>query len=273
MKVFASRYGKYKHVKYVKCSPPASAPSSSNVNNNTTINNTNNTTNNNIDNSINNITNNNITIRNDFYNITEAEIGKIVERLEEKEYFKIVMNNVNSGRYAIPRTVERIYFNEKHPDLQTLKKERRNDKMVDVHVGNGKWEKRFMDDVFKLMIRSVEEYHAKFFRLMEEKYKDVPTGSVRWKQLMRPVKTFGNMMLWYEGFRGDMIEGLGVELNYPDEDDPEIEKERERRNKEMEQLVGEKVYEETAIAARNQRHLLQQQQQQQQQQVTVVESK
>ena len=106
-------------------------------------------------------------------------------------------------------------------------------------MGDGKWGS--IDDIFKLVVRRVEEYHAKYFRHLEEKYKNVPVGSVRWKQIMRPVKTFGNCMLWYDGFRGDAIECLGIELNYPDEEDPEIEKERERRIKEMEQLVGEGV--------------------------------
>jgi hypothetical protein len=173
-----------------------------------------------------------------------------VERLSEKEYFKMIMGNLDMGKYAIPRTVESIYFNDKHPDMQTLKKERRNDKMVDVYVGEGKWEKRMLNDIFKLVVRRVEEYHAKYFRHLEEKYKNVPVGSVRWKQLMRPVKSFGNCMLWYDGFRGDAIECLGIELNYPDEEDPDIEKERERRIREMERLLGEKVYEESVQAKR-----------------------
>jgi len=119
-----------------------------------------------------------------------------------------------------------------------------------VHVGDGKWEKRFIDDIFRMVIGRVEEYHSKYFKHIEERYKDVSIGSVRWKQLMRPVKTFGNTMLWYEGFKGDTIEGIGVELNYPDDEDPEIEKERQQRNKEMEQLMGEKVYEETQTKER-----------------------
>ena len=239
-------------MKNVKCKPPVSNASTDIANQastSTTIHNTNCTTN--IDNSVNNnITNNINIIRNDFYKISDEDIERIVEKLGEKEYYNIIMSNLDIGKYAIPRTVERIYFNKEFPNMQTIKKERRNDRLVDVHVGGGKWEKRFIDDVFKLVIRRVEEYHTKFFRYMEEKYKNVPVGSVRWKQIMRPVKTFGNCMLWYDGFRGDAIECLGIELNYPDEEDPEIEKERERRIKEMEQLVGEKVYEESLAAMR-----------------------
>jgi hypothetical protein len=80
---------------------------------------------------------------------------------------------------------------------------------------------------------------------LEEKYEnqDMVIGSVKWKQLTRTIKTFGNTMLWYEGFRGNDISNMGVELNYPEDD--EMEKERDRRNREMEQIVGEKVYEQT----------------------------
>ena len=47
---------------------------------------------------------------------------------------------------------------------------------------------------------------------------------------MRPIKTFGNTMLWYEGFNGDIIENIGIQLNHPNEDDEEIENLREKRN-------------------------------------------
>ena len=242
-------------MKYVKCSPhPSGAPSvqsnpSTPSSSGVSINGDHNTVNN--FNVTNNVTNNNISIvRNDFYKISEEDIDRIVEKLGDKEYFRLIMSNLDMGKYAIPRTVESIYFNDKFPDMQTIKKERRNDKMVDVYVGDGRWEKRMIDDIFKLVVRRVEEYHTKYFRHLEEKYKSVPVGSVRWKQLMRPIKSFGNCMLWYDGFRGDAIECLGIELNYPDEEDPEIEKERERRIKEMEQLVGEKVYEESLAAMR-----------------------
>ena len=245
LKVFTSAWGRLKHNKNVKCAAPTSAPPSSsepqtiNINNN--INNNCNTT-------IHNTNCNNTTIHNNnvmnFYSITEKDIDQIVERLSEKEYFKIVMDNINKGKYAIPSTVERIYFNKEFPNMQTLKKERRNDKMVDVHVGEGKWEKRMLEDVFKMVVRKVEEYHAKYFYHMHEKYQSVDKTSSRWKHLIRPIKSFGNQMLWYEGFQGDAIEGVGIDLNYPDEDE-EMEKERERRNKEMEQLVGEKLYNET----------------------------
>ena len=155
------------------------------------------------------------------------------------------MNNVALGKYALPRTAATIYNNKDHPELQTIRKERRYDNLVDVYVGEDEWEKRVFNDVFKLIVRRVEEYYKKYFQHIDEKYKNVPVGSVRWKQLMRPIKTFGNSMLWYEGFHGDMIEGMGIELNYPDDDDPDIEKEREKRNKEMEGLICERLYKET----------------------------
>lgn len=156
----------------------------------------------------------------------------------------MISHNMDIRKYAIPRTMEQIYFNDKFPQLQTLKKERRNDRMVNVHVGKGKWEKRFIEDVFKILISRIEDYHIQYFKHLEDKYKHVVVGSTQWNRLMRALKTFGNMMLWYDGFKGSEIERLGIELNYPDEYDDE-ERERERRNREMEQLIAEKVYEET----------------------------
>ena len=238
LKVFASRFGKANHKKYVKCSPPPNQI-------------TNNTTNNiHNDNSV-NITNN-IQInlnRANFDKISNEDIQKLVSELERNDYLTMVDNNLDIGKYVIPRTMEQIYFNDNFPKMQTLKKERRNDKMVEVHVGDGKWEKRFVDDVFMKLIGRVEAYHAEYFKHLENKYKNVKIGSVRWKQVTRPIKSFGNIMLWYDGFRGDTIENMGIELNYPD-DDAEMEKERERRNKEMEQIVCEKVYEETLAKER-----------------------
>ena len=235
--MFTTRQAKWNHTHYVKCSPPATPSGSQTINN--TTNNDNST---NITNNIINI--NNLNIRADFDRITNDDIQKIVGHLEKTDYVRMIRNNMNIGKYVIPRTMEQIYFNDEFPRMQTLKKERRNDKMVEVHVGKGKWEKRLIDDIFKMVVSKVEEYHSQYFKSFEQRHRDVVVGSTRWKQLMRPIKSFGNTMLWYEGFKGEDIEGLGIDLNYPD-DDEEMEKERERRNREMEQLVGEKVYEET----------------------------
>ena len=243
LKIFTTQQGKWKHTQYVKCNPPIEH------NNLTTNNITNNNNNNiNIDNSDNSVnTNNNIqiNIRADFDKITNEYIQNIVSQMEQTDYLQMIANNIDIGKYVIPRTMEQIYFNDNFPEMQTLKKERRNDKLVGVHVGNGKWEKRLMDDIYNKIIGRVEDFHTKYFQFVEDKYKDVKVGSPKWKQIMRPIKTFGNTMLWYEGFSGDHIENMGIQLNYPDEDDEEMDKIREKRNKEMEQLISEKVYEET----------------------------
>ena len=235
LKMFASAVGKSKHKKYVKCSPP--------------IQHNNQTTNNNYNNCHNTTNNNNIyniNIRTDFDKISNEDIQNMVSRIAKAEYLKMVNKNIDIGKYVIPRTMEHIYFNDDFPEMQALKKERRNDKMVEVYVGDGKWEKRMMNDVCKDVVGRVENFHTEYLKYVEDKYKDVKVGSPKWKQIMRPIKTFGNTMLWYDGFRGDEIENIGVELNFPDDDD-ETEREREKRNKEMEQLVGEKVYDESKV--------------------------
>ena len=249
LKIFTTQQGKYQHMKYVKCNPPIISQHSSSSSNttNTINNNTCNSHNNNNNNfSIHNTNNNiQINIRADFDNITNDHIQNIVSQIKQTDYLQMIANNIDIGKYVIPRTMEQIYFNDQFPEMQTLKKERRNDKLVGVHVGNGKWEKRLMDDIYNKIIGRVEDFHSKYLQYIEDKYKDVKVGSPRWKQIMRPIKTFGNTMLWYEGFNGDNIENMGIQLNYPDEDDEEIEKLRDKRNKEMEQLISEKVYDET----------------------------
>lgn len=92
-----------------------------------------------------------------------------------------------------------------------------------------------MNDICKDIVGRVENLHTEYFKHVEEKYRDVKVGSPKWKQIMRPIKTFGNTMLCYDGFIGAKIENIGVELNYPEEDD-ETDKERDRKNKEMEQI-------------------------------------
>ena len=247
LKIFSTTHGRVKHNRKVTCFPSSSIPTNDQQSR-TTSNNIsnvkcptiNNSTHCNIDNST--TTNNTL---NNFYNITDEHIDRIVDKLGEKEYFRIAMNNIAMGKYALPRTAATIYNNKDHPELQTIRKERRNDNLVDVRVGEDEWEKRVFNDVFKLIVRRVEEYYSKYFQHIDEKYKDVPVGSVRWKQLMRPIKIFGNNMLWYDGFHGDTIESMGIELSYPDDDDPNIEKEREKRNREMENLICERLYKET----------------------------
>ena len=234
LKLFSTRQGKSQHTRYVKCSPPAAStgPTHQTINN--------------IDNSITNNTTNinntiNLNFRGNFDAISKNDIANIVKQLEKSEYIKMISDNMKSGKYAVPRTIEHIYFNDDFPTMQTLKKERRNDKMVEVHV-DGKWEKRLVDDILRKLIVKVEEYHSEYFKHLQEKYKDVPIGSTKWNQLVRPIKNFGHMMLWYDGFKGEDIERIGIELNSPDD-----EKAKKAKNKDMVKIIKEKVYENTSI--------------------------
>ena len=226
LRMFTTRQAKHNHLKYVKCNPPVIQSSPS-----TSYNNCYNNTTNNYNNTI------NFNIRGNFDKITKEDIQKIVKQLEESEYIKMVQNNMSKGKYVIPRTIEHLYFNDDHPEMQTLKKERRNDKMVEVHV-DGKWEKRMMDDILKKLIGKVEDYHTNYCKYLEEQFKDIPIGSKEWNQKVRPIKNFGHMMLWYNGFTGKDIENIGIELNSPDDN-----KEKKAKNKDMAKIVNEKIYE------------------------------
>jgi hypothetical protein len=231
LRMFATPQGKYQHIQYVKCNPPPPSIVPQTINN---INqNQNNTT---------NIINNNtvnLNIRGDFDKISKSDIDNIVKQLGKSEYIKMIQHNMSKCAYAIPRTMEHIYFNEDHPNMQTLKKERRNDKMVEVHV-DGKWEKRLIDDIMKKVVTIVEEYHQQYFKHLEEKFKGIPIGSKEWNISVRPLKTFGHMMVWYDGFSGKGIENIGIPLNRPEED---RDREVRAKNKDLKRIIKEKIYE------------------------------
>lgn len=234
LKMFKSAAGKSQHKKYVKCSPPSIHQT---INTDNSIN---------IDNSVNN--NLHIHLPCNFDQISKETILNIVRELGQSEYIRSIRSNLESGKYVIPRTMDQIYFNDKFPTMQVLKKERRNDKMVEVYVGNGLWEKRLTDDISKTLISSVEDYHAPYIQHMGEKHKDVEIGTAKWKQLMRPLRTMGNTMVWFEGFKGHEFAAIGIELNHPDEDDKDDEKEMKRKSKAVAKLINEAIYNNSGAA-------------------------
>ena len=151
----------------------------------------------------------------------------------------MIQKNMQLGKYAAPKTIEFIYFNDDHPELQTLKKKRRNDKMVEVLV-DGKWEKRLIDDIMNPVMKKVEECHIEYIKHLEETLRNIPIESREWRIATRPIQIFGNTMIWYNGFLGVDIEKLGVKLNHvEDELDMKI------KNKDMTNLIKEKLYEMT----------------------------
>lgn len=107
LKIFTTKHGKWKHTRFVKCSPPVSSSSVQHINN--------------IDNSINtqNINNtNNVQInimREGFDKITNEHIQKIVEKIKQSDYMQMITDNIEIGKYVIPRTMEHIYFNDMFP--------------------------------------------------------------------------------------------------------------------------------------------------------------
>ena len=228
LKMFTTQQGKWQHTRYVKCNPPIQQTINSNnitniTNNN---NNNNNTTNNN---------NNTINIRVDFGN-------ECLKRLcTDKEYMGKMVENINLGKYAIPKSIEEIYFNDKYPENQTLKKERKNDKMVSIQY-NGKWETRFYEDIIDDLVKKTEEYHETYFKDLFLKYEDSERDR-EFRKMMIPLRRFATRMLWF-GWKCNDIRRLGIDL---DEDtnnmDDEDFKNMFEYQKQMKELMIDKIYE------------------------------
>ena len=222
LKMFATKQGKLQHVKYVKCKPynhPIQTINNVNIVNNTT------------NNTINNTTNNNINIRVNFGN----ESLKLL--CQSDGYSKLMDEHVKLGKYAISRSIEKIYFNDEFPENQTLKKERRNDKLVSIQC-NGRWETRLFDDICKDIVKKTEEYHDNYFKDLQNKYSRNDRNK-EFKKIMIPLRQFAHQMLWY-GWTCNEIQSLGMSLNEPSDDE-----ELKRRQKKMKNIMIEQIYNKT----------------------------
>ena len=172
-KTFASLSSKANHTKYVKCVPLSDEKRIDDVKNVTTTN------------VINNTFVNNTNIQNNIH--IHIDFGKetIQDLCSDEDYKERMFENIQCGKYALIRSIDDIYFNEKYPKNQTLKKERRNDKMVEILV-NGIWEKRLFEDVFMPISTKIENYHTKFFKSLTENRECLLNRDIKYDVRRRP---------------------------------------------------------------------------------------
>ena len=214
LRLFTTAQGKSKHMKYVKCNPVQK------VINNNTINNNDNRTN------INNnnqqyITNN---IRLCFGN---EDVSKLCT---EEGYMERVADCIKMLKYAIPRSLEDVFFNDKYPENQTIKKDRRNDNMVNVHIGEGKWENRLAQDTMDGILNTIHNYMDKYINTAKLN----PVARSR-------LKAFGREMSKLKDWDTEIIEDrLDIEP-YKEPDDNDTRK----TTKTISKLIKSKIYDET----------------------------
>jgi len=223
LKTFSSRSGKSHHKK-VSCFPPIAIQNQpiNIIQNNLNNNNQHHITTNNNNNTTTNITQN-----------IQLNFGKecMIDLCNELDYKTKMLENIQSGKYALVRSIDDIYFNERYPNNQTIKKERRNDKMVEILV-NGKWEKRLFEDVFTPITSKIENYHEKYFKDLQYDADYLKNQYNKYN-----IRKFGHQMLWY-GWKMSMFQDLGYILNQPDDDE-----EKKKRIKDLFSLLMEKIYE------------------------------
>jgi hypothetical protein len=231
LKVFTTRQGKNQHKKYVKCNPPLTQIFN-NVTNN--IHNSHNT------NCNNNVTNNNINIR---VNFGEECLDKICQG---KEYMKKAKEFIESGKYAISSSIEEIYFSDDSVENQTIKKNRRNDKLVSVLV-NGKWETRMFDDVSKIIMKTTEDYFNPFFIELQDKYDEIIQAKDGRKlmQLMAPIWRLATYITQHMGWNCKEIRKLGLNIDYDDDLDKDDLQRQIQRIKDVYTLILDKLHDKT----------------------------
>ena len=212
LRIFATRQSKHEHIKYVKCLPVKQV-----VINNTTIN----------DNST-NITNNN----NQQYitnNIRLCFGNEMLEKLcKEDGYMKRIEEYVKLLKYALPKALEDVYFNENHPNNQTIKKDRRNDNLVSIHVGENRWEKRYAKDMITTTLEKLHDY-------MEKYIEDVKLTPMRRRNLLAFGKEMSKLKYWTTHSIEDKLE---ID-DFPETTEEDMKKEA----KVVSKLLTDKMYE------------------------------
>ena len=230
LKIFTTQQGKWKHMQYVKCNPPSTQQIINNITNNTNCN-------------YNNITNNNITNINVRVKFGEESLVKICQG---KEYIQKAQKFVDSGKYAISSSIEEIYFNDNSVENQTIKKNRRNDKLVSVLI-NGKWETRMFDDVCKIIIKTTEDYFNPFFIELQNKYYDIiqEKDGRKLMQLMAPIWRLATYITQHMGWNCKEIRKLGLNIDYDDDLDKEDLQRQTQRIKDVYTLILDKLHDKT----------------------------
>lgn len=257
-KSFKNRQGKYEHKNNVKCYPPPltltadqrdgtlehireerqqqAAPTQS-QSNPTTVNNHGSHNTNNIQNT-NNINNNTTVLM-----FGKEDLSKL---LDNPDYMHKAATLVNSREYFLPMSVPLIYFNDEHEENKTLRKNLRNGNMVEYHIGNGVWEKRFTCDIINDIVDKSCEYISKYLDQVNIK------NDIKFSQL----RLFGDMLQKFKtSDTGDLEErlikarkGMSMSSNrsFTEFSEPSSS-EIKRTTKKAIALVNDKLYDETQI--------------------------
>jgi len=211
LRLFTTPQGKWKHMQYVKCNPPQQI-----INHNTT-----------------NINNIHITNNNQQY-ITNIRLSFGNEDVSgicnESGYMKRIEECVKMLKYAIPRSLEDVFFNDNYPENQTVKKDRRNDDLINVHIGDGKWENRLAKDTIDGILNTIQNYMEKYINTAKLN----PVARSR-------LKVFGKEMSKVKDWSTEAIEDRLAIEPYEDADEEEMKKSTNSLSK----LIKAKIYEET----------------------------
>jgi hypothetical protein len=207
LKHFSSKYGKYKHIRYVKCKRANTTIIHQHIGV--------------MNNYVTNITNH-TTIRLCFGN-------EILHNLcNEDDYMQKMDEYIKLLKYALPHALEDVYFNDKYPENQTIKKERKNDNLVSIHIGDEQWVKRHPKDMIKYTIDKLHNY-------MEKYISEVELTPLKRRQL----RLFGNEMQKLSNWTTDTIEDKLQMESFKNPSDKEMIK----QEKEVTKLLVDKMYE------------------------------
>jgi hypothetical protein len=107
----------------------------------------------------------------------------------EEGYMKRIEEYVALLKYALPKALQDVYFNENYPENQTIKKDRRNDNLISIHTGQNRWEKRYVQDMVTTTLETLNKYMDKYIT-------DVQLSNKRKYHLNRFGKEMSKLKNW-----------------------------------------------------------------------------
>ena len=167
-KTFNSKYGKYKHIKNIKCRPKDEVQLA-------------------------NFGNEDISgLLSDPMYMKKVE-GCIRRFLSELPYL-----DEDAGKFIIPEITKEIYFNKNYPQNQTIRKFNKKNDIVKIH-NNNVWENRVVQDVVKKLVVKTEQYFTPYVDNFVDKIEEKDKYGLNRTEVIKinNLRGFGNRMVWF----------------------------------------------------------------------------
>lgn len=167
-KSFKSKYGKYKHIKNIKCRPKDEVQLA-------------------------NFGNEDISGL-----LSDPMYAKKVEECIRRFLSELPYLDEDAGKFIISEITKEIYFNKDYPQNQTIRKYNKKNDVVKIHNNNA-WENRGTHDVVKKLVVKTEQYFTPYVDNFVDKMEEKDKYGLNRTEVIKinNLRGFGNRMVWF----------------------------------------------------------------------------